>query len=215
MAIEAIEKIRIMLADDHPLFIECLKMMLSKEPDFEICGIAFNGREVLDMLPETLPDLILLDINMPKMNGLETIKYIKQSYPSLKIVMLTGYSDDAIVNEAKSMGANGYLLKSSKKEELIETIKLAYASKKFSSPQNEEKSGKSLSENDQFLQQFNLTKREKELIQHIKKGLTNQDIANTLCLSVYTIETHRKNIMRKLKLKSPIALMKFIIEYQI
>ena len=215
MAIEAIEKIRIMLADDHPLFIEGLKMMLSNEPEFEICGIAYNGREVLDMLPEALPDLILLDINMPKMNGLETIKYIKQSYPSLKIVMLSGYFDDAIIKEAKSKGANGYLLKSSQKDELIETIKAAYAGNNFSSPQNEEKSAESFAVNDQFLQQFNLTKREKELIQHIKKGLTNQDIADTLHLSVYTVETHRKNIMQKLKLNSPGALMKFIIENQI
>jgi two-component system, NarL family, nitrate/nitrite response regulator NarL len=149
------------------------------------------------------------------MNGLETIKYIKQSYPSLKIVMLSGYFDDAIIKEAKSKGANGYLLKSSQKDELIETIKTAYAGNNFSSPQNEEKSAESFALNDQFLQQFNLTKREKELVQHIKKGLTNQDIADTLHLSIYTVETHRKNIMQKLKLNSPGALMKFIIENQI
>jgi RNA polymerase sigma factor (sigma-70 family) len=129
--------------------------------------------------------------------------------------MLSGYFDDAIIKEAKSKGANGYLLKSSQKDELIETIKAAYAGKDFSSPQTEEKSAESFAVNDQFLQQFNLTKREKELIQHIKKGLTNQDIADTLHLSVYTVETHRKNIMQKLKLNSPGALMKFIIENQI
>ncbi len=209
------EKIRIMLADDHPLFIEGLTMMLGREPSFELCGVANNGREVLEMLPTTLPDMILLDINMPKMNGLETIKYIKQSYPSVKIVMLSGYFDDAIIKEAKAKGANGYLLKSSNKEELIQTIKMVYSGSVFSTPHHEEPAAGEFLVNDKFLQQFNLTKREREIIQHIKDGLTNHEIAETLHLSVYTVETHRKNIMQKLKLNSPGALMKFIIENQI
>ncbi|MEI8073984.1 MAG: response regulator transcription factor [Bacteroidota bacterium] len=215
MLISEIAKIRIMLADDHPLFIEGLSMMLRREPDFELCGIANNGREVLEMLPTTNPDLILLDINMPKMNGLETIKYIKQSYPNVKIVMLSGYFDDAIIKEAKAKGANGYLLKSSQKDELIQTIKMVYSGAVFTTPQPDEPTQGEFLQNDKFLAQFNLTKRERELIQLIKNGMTNQDIAQNLHLSVYTVETHRKNIMQKLKLNSPGALMKFIIENQI
>jgi|APCry1669189883_1035261.scaffolds.fasta_scaffold01388_5 DNA-binding NarL/FixJ family response regulator len=209
------EKIRIMLADDHPLFIEGLSMMLRREPDFELCGIANNGREVLEMLPTTKPDLILLDINMPKMNGLETIKYIRQSYPSVKIVMLSGYFDEAIIKEAKIKGANGYLLKSSQRDELIHTIKMVYSGALFATPQHDQPAPGEFLVNDKFLAQFNLTKRERELIQLIKNGMTNQDIAQNLHLSVYTVETHRKNIMQKLKLNSPGALMKFIIENQI
>ena len=215
MLISEIAKIRIMLADDHPLFIEGLSMMLRREPDFELCGLANNGREVLEMLPTTHPDLILLDINMPKMNGLETIKYIKQSYPNVKIVMLSGYFDDAIIKEAKAKGANGYLLKSSQKDELIQTIKMVYSGAVFTTPQPDEPTHGEFLQNDKFLAQFNLTKRERELIQLIKNGMTNQDIAQNLHLSVYTVETHRKNIMQKLKLNSPGALMKFIIENQI
>ena len=209
------EKIRIMLADDHPLFIEGLSMMLRREPDFELCGIANNGREVLEMLPTTKPDLILLDINMPKMNGLETIKYIRQSYPSVKIVMLSGYFDEAIIKEAKIKGANGDLLKSSQRDELIHTIKMVYSGALFATPQHDQPAPGEFLVNDKFLAQFNLTKRERELIQLIKNGMTNQDIAQNLHLSVYTVETHRKNIMQKLKLNSPGALMKFIIENQI
>jgi RNA polymerase sigma factor (sigma-70 family) len=208
-------KIRIMLADDHPLFIEGLSMMLRREPDFELCGIANNGREVLEMLPTTKPDLILLDINMPKMNGLETIKYIKQSYPAVKIVMLSGYFDDAIIKEAKLKGANGYLLKSSQQDELIQTIKMVNSGAVFATPHHEEPAPGEFLVNDKFLAQFNLTKREREIIQLIKNGMTNQEIAQNLHLSVYTVETHRKNIMQKLKLNSPGALMKFIIENQI
>jgi DNA-binding NarL/FixJ family response regulator len=215
MSISENEKIRIMLADDHPLFIEGLSMMLRREPDFELCGIANNGREVLDMLPTTKPDLILLDINMPKMNGLETIKYIRQSYPSVKIVMLSGYFDEAIIKEAKIKGANGYLLKSSQRDELIHTIKMVYSGALFATPQQDEPVTGEFLANDKFLAQFNLTKRERELIQLIKNGMTNQEIAQNLHLSVYTVETHRKNIMQKLKLNSPGALMKFIIENQI
>lgn len=208
-------KIRIMLADDHPLFIEGLSMMLRREPEFELCGIANNGREVLEMLPTTKPDLILLDINMPKMNGLETIKYIKQSYPSVKIVMLSGYFDDAIIKEAKLKGANGYLLKSSQQDELIHTIKMVNSGAVFTTPHHEEPAPGEFLVNDKFLAQFNLTKREREIIQLIKNEMTNQEIAQNLHLSVYTVETHRKNIMQKLKLNSPGALMKFIIENQI
>lgn len=208
-------KIRIMLADDHPLFIEGLSMMLRREPEFELCGIANNGREVLEMLPTTNPDLILLDINMPKMNGLETIKYIKQSYPSVKIVMLSGYFDDAIIKEAKLKGANGYLLKSSQQDELIHTIKMVNSGAVFTTPHHEEPAPGEFLVNDKFLAQFNLTKREREIIQLIKNEMTNQEIAQNLHLSVYTVETHRKNIMQKLKLNSPGALMKFIIENQI
>ena len=209
------EKIRIMLADDHPLFIEGLSMMLRREPDFELCGIANNGREVLEMLPTTKPDLILLDINMPKMNGLETIKYIRQSYPNVKIVMLSGYFDEAIIKEAKIKGANGYLLKSSQRDELIHTIKMVYSGALFATPQQENQVTGEFLANDKFLAQFKLTKRERELIQLIKNGMTNQEIAQNLHLSVYTVEKHRKNIMQKLKLNSPGALMKFIIENQI
>jgi DNA-binding NarL/FixJ family response regulator len=215
MPISENEKIRIMLADDHPLFIEGLTMMLRREPGFELCGIANNGREVLEMLPSTKPDLILLDINMPKMNGLETIKYIKQSYPTVKIVMLSGYFDDAIIKEAKLKGANGYLLKSSQQDELIQTIKMVYSGAVFTTPHHEEPAPGEFLVNDKFLAQFNLTKREREIIQLIKNEMTNQDIAQNLHLSVYTVETHRKNIMQKLKLNSPGALMKFIIENQI
>jgi DNA-binding NarL/FixJ family response regulator len=215
MSISENEKIRIMLADDHPLFIEGLSMMLRREPDFELCGIANNGREVLEMLPTTKPDLILLDINMPKMNGLETIKYIRQSYPNVKIVMLSGYFDEAIIKEAKIKGANGYLLKSSQRDELIHTIKMVYSGALFATPQQEGQVTGEFLANDKFLAQFNLTKRERELIQLIKNGMTNQEIAQNLHLSVYTVETHRKNIMQKLKLNSPGALMKFIIENQI
>ena len=178
------EKIRIMLADDHPLFIEGLSMMLRREPDFELCGIANNGREVLEMLPTTKPDLILLDINMPKMNGLETIKYIRQSYPSVKIVMLSGYFDEAIIKEAKIKGANGYLLKSSQRDELIHTIKMVYSGALFATPQHDQPAPGEFLVNDKFLAQFNLTKRERELIQLIKNGMTNQDIAQNLHLSV-------------------------------
>ena len=215
MSISENEKIRIVLADDHPLFIEGLSMMLRREPDFELCGIANNGREVLEMLPTTKPDLILLDINMPKMNGLETIKYIRQSYPNVKVVMLSGYFDEAIIKEAKLKGANGYLLKSSQRDELIHTIKMVYSGALFATPQQDEPVSGDFLANDKFLAQFNLTKRERELIQLIKNGMTNQEIAQNLHLSVYTVETHRKNIMQKLKLNSPGALMKFIIENQI
>ncbi len=205
------DSIHLVIADDHVLFIDGLKLLLKDESHIVIDDVANDGKELLHLLEYQQPDLILLDINMPKLNGLEATGFIKRSYPKIKIVILSTYNDNHIIEKAKQHGANGYLLKNCNKEDLLQTINLV-DSGQSSFPYRTPKNDNVFNSNDDFLKQFGLTKREAEIIQLIKGDLSNQDIADKLYLSIYTIETHRKNIMQKLGLKSPAALMKFIIE---
>lgn len=207
-------RIHIVIADDHALFIEGLKLLLEGEPDIPVVDIANDGKELLSVLQKQLPQLVLLDINMPGMNGLEAAKYIKQSHSSVKIIMLSTYREEHLIEKAKQYGANGYLLKNSSKEELLQTIRLV-ASGHTCFPYSLPKTVNEFASDDPFLKQFDLTKREREIIDFIKKEYTNQQIADTLYLSIYTVETHRKHIMQKLRLSSPAALMKFIVEHNL
>lgn len=206
------KKIHIIVADDHNLFIDGLRLLLKEEDDIVVDDVANDGKELLSLLQQQKPDLILLDVNMPKLNGLEAMRHIKQTHPAIKIIMLSTYNEDHLIEKAKQYGANGYLLKNCNKEELLQTIRLVdtgHTSFPYRAPnvQNE------FDEKDDFLRQFNLTKREGEIIQLVKRGFTNQQMAGQLYLSIHTVETHRKNIMQKLGLNSPVALMKFIVEH--
>jgi DNA-binding NarL/FixJ family response regulator len=203
--------IKIIIADDHLLFIDGLSSLLNGEDDIMIADIAYDGRQLLYILEKQSPDVILLDINMPGMNGLEALRYIKQSWPAINIVMLSTYNEEHLIEKAKQSGANGYLLKNCNKNELLQTIRLVSTGISCF-PYQKPAALSYLDKEDKFLKQFSLSKRESEIIDLIKNEFTNQQIADQLHLSVYTIETHRKNIMQKLQLKSPAALIKFILE---
>lgn len=208
------QPIRIIIADDHTLFIEGLCLLLKDEEVVEIVDIAHDGKELLGLIRKTSPDIILLDINMPEMNGLDAVRRIKQEHPRLKVIMLSSYNEEHLIEKAKVHGANGYLLKNVNKEELIQTICLVNQGKSCF-PYRLPATHSDLDKEDSFLKQFNLTKREQELLQLIKTGFTNQQIADQLYLSIYTVETHRKNIMQKLGLKTATELVRFIIQHNI
>lgn len=201
----------IIIADDHTLFINGLILLLKEDPLITVTDVASNGKALLEILAKKTPDLVLLDINMPVLNGLDTAKYIKQSYPAVKIIILSTYNEAHLVDKARKTGVNGYLLKNSNKETLLQTIGLVMEGQ-AAFPYLEPKKENIFDKDDSFLRQFNLTKREAEIISLLKNNMTNQQMADHLFLSVYTVETHRKNIMQKLGVKSPTALMKFIIE---
>ena len=122
-----IKKIDIIIADDHSLFIEGITLLLKKERGLFIAGVANDGRELLDLLQHQTTDIILLDINMPKINGLEATRIIRQSYAQTKIIVLSTYNEGHLIDKAKQYGANGYLLKNCSKEELLQTIRLVYS----------------------------------------------------------------------------------------
>jgi two-component system nitrate/nitrite response regulator NarL len=205
------KKIHIIIADDHVLFIDGLKLLLKGEADISIEDVANDGMELMDLLRTQTADIILLDINMPKLNGLDALRHIKQSYPSIKIIILSTYNEDHLIQKAKEHGANGYQLKNCSKDELLQTMRLVYSGHSCF-PYRQGKQTNEFDEKDNFLKQFKLTKREIEILQLIKHGYTNQEVADKLFLALFTIETHRKNIMQKLGLNKPAALIKFIVE---
>jgi len=209
-----IEKLSVIIADDHTLFINGLSMLLKNEPDIEIMNIAANGKEVLGLLHTHTPTLVLLDINMPGINGFEVLKRIKAYYPKIKVVMLSTYNEEHLIEKAKATGADGYLFKNAEKEELLRVMRLV-AQGQQCFPYKPPVVNSTFDDTDPFLKQFQLTKRETELLQFIKQDYTNQQMANHLHLSIYTVETHRKNIMQKLNLKNPVELTKFILQYNL
>ncbi|QHS55453.1 response regulator transcription factor [Mucilaginibacter sp. 14171R-50] len=208
------QKISVIIADDHTLFINGLRMLLENEPDIQITAIAGNGRELLSILQTQTPQVILLDINMPGINGFEALKKIKDCYPKIKVVMLSTYNEEYLIEKAKSYGADGYVFKNAEKDELLNLIQ-SVSQGRASFPNKIPAVNSTFDEPDPFLKQFQLTKRELELLQFIKQDYTNRQMADHLNLSIYTVETHRKNIMQKLSLKNPVELTKFILQYNL
>ncbi|RYY32645.1 MAG: response regulator transcription factor [Sphingobacteriaceae bacterium] len=208
------EKLSLIIADDHTLFINGLCMLLQNEPDIDILALAANGKQVLGLLHTLTPDMILLDINMPGVNGFEVLKKVKDYHPRIKIIMLSTYNEEHLIEKAKAGGANGYLFKNVEKNELLHVMR-SVAAGQLCFPKKAVAANTGFDEQDDFLKQFSLTKREAELLQYIKQNYTNKQMADVLHLSVYTVETHRKNIMQKLNLKNPVELTKFILQYNL
>lgn len=203
--------IRLVIADDHIIFIEGLRRLLEDETGIAVIGEAHTGKDLLSLLKTKRADIVLMDINMPVMNGLDATRHLKLTSPEVSIVILSTYHEDHLVEKAKRLGANGYLLKNCSREELLVCIKqVANGGSVF--PEIRPRVVYSRDVNDSFVKQFSLTKREMELLRLIREGSTNKDMAENLFLSIHTVETHRKNIMQKLGLNNPAALMKFLVE---
>ncbi|PJJ83321.1 response regulator transcription factor [Mucilaginibacter auburnensis] len=209
------EKLSVIIADDHTLFINGLRMLLQNEPDIEILDVAADGKELMGLLNTHSPQLILLDINMPGINGLEALKRIKAYHPKIKVIMLSTYNEEQLIEKAKAGGAYGYLFKNVDKTELLSAMHSVVEGGTYFPQKATEIAHNNFDEPDPFLKQFQLTKREMELLQLIKENYTNQQMADKLFLSIYTVETHRKNIMQKLHLKNPVELTKFILQYNL
>lgn len=209
------EKLSLIIADDHTLFINGLSMLLQNEIDIEVTNIAANGRELLNLLHTHTPGLILLDINMPGMNGFDVLKKIKSNYPKIKVMMLSTYNEEHMIEKARTEGADGYIFKNAEKDDLLKAIRTVRDGQTCFPYKKPLASPTPMADHDPFLKQFQLTKREMELLQFIKQDFTNKQMAGHLHLSIYTVETHRKNIMQKLNLKTPVELSRFIAQYNL
>lgn len=204
---------KILIADDHQLFNDGMKMMLSPEPDLQVVGQVFSGKDVLDAVHRLAPDVILLDINMPHLNGLEVAMQLTKSFPAVKIIILTMYNDRKFVEDCQKMGVQGYVLKNSGVDEVIEAIQTVTAGKKYYDSKLSKSTNPNQHGDDFFMKQFQLTKREIEIIALIGKSFTNEEIAEKLFLSVATVKTHRNNINLKLGINKPADLVKFALEH--
>ena len=198
--------IRIVLADDHVVMRNGLKLLLERQPNFEVAGEAINGREAVEICEKQKPDVLVLDIAMPNLNGIEAARQITAKMPQVAIVILSMHSDESYVLRALKAGARAYLLKDSAEADLINAIRAVSEGKAFFSPAI----SKMLVED--YMRRLEqrgvedsyelLTTREREILQLLAEGKSNKEVAAMLNLSLYTVETHRGNILQKLNLHS-------------
>ncbi len=209
-------KYRIVIAEDHTILREGLRSLLSSSPDFEVVGEAEDGREAIRCVEKLKPDLILTDLSMPRMNGMEAIREIKKTSPKTKILVLTVHKTEEYILATLKAGADGYLLKDSTHTELLMAVKNVISGKRYISPGISEKVIEGYVEGKKTLKPRTswetLTQREREILKLIAEGYRNKEIADDLCISVKTVEKHRANLMEKLNLHNVQALTAFAIE---
>jgi DNA-binding NarL/FixJ family response regulator len=208
--------IRILVADDHTVMRQGLCTMLAQNEGFEIVGEAENGRSAVRLCADLRPDVVIMDVSMPDMNGIEATRQVMAAGPGVKVVALSVHTNKRLVLEMLQAGAVGYLLKSSDFEELIQAVRLVIQGKVYLSPDIagvvvENMSRRAGPETGRSAIQM-LTPREREVLQLLAEGKKPPDISKTLFVSVKTVEAHRRNIMRKLKADSLAQLTKIAIQ---
>lgn len=215
MSKQSRSSIRILLADDHAILRSGLKALLNMEPDLEVVGEASNGREAVQLAKQLNPDIIVMDISMPEMDGLQAAEEIHQLGLPCRIVMLTVHADEDYLFQTLRMGASGYVLKSSADTELIDAIRTAHRGEVFLYPSAVKKllgeylrgeSGEGRKERDV------LTTREREVLKLTAEGYTNNEIAEKLVISPKTVDTYRQRIMEKLNLHRRSELVRYALD---
>jgi DNA-binding NarL/FixJ family response regulator len=196
------KQLRILIADDHAIVASGVKAILDSE-EFDVLDVVGNGKEVLEVVEKTAVDIVLMDINMPVMNGIDCTRKLKESYPEIKVIILTMYNQKQFILELLEVGADGCVLKSNTGKELITAINRVQSGKtyfdhihEFTDPVKE-------------LKEFKLSEREIQVIISVTEGFTSKEIAERLFISEHTVKTHRKNIFRKLEVKDTSELIQF------
>jgi DNA-binding NarL/FixJ family response regulator len=208
------EEINVFVVDDHQIFLDGIVSLLDDEPNIKIVGTAHNGKEAIDRIKASKVDVVLMDINMPEMDGIEATKQLKKINPDIKILMLTMHSEARFIKECLEIGAKGYVMKNISKDDLIKAVETVYQDKSYLDADSQEKLISSMSSTDEDDNRnydelaAQITQRELEILQLIALGLTSQDIANKLFISKNTVETHRKNMLAKLNVNNTAALLK-------
>src|SRR2546421_5284123 len=198
------QKISVILADDHTGVRQGLRALLVAEGDIEIVGEAENGRQAVQLAKKLLPDVVVMDIAMPVLNGLEATRQIVRTVPSTKVVVLSSYSDDDYVQQLTEAGAAGYLVKQTAANDLLKAIREAHKGNAYFSPaiakRLRDHCRQSFANTGQEIRKRNdyLTTREAEVLQLIAEGRANKQIAAELCISIKTVEKHRQQVMNKL-----------------
>lgn len=203
-------KIRILLADDHAVVRKGFQFILAAQPDFEVVGEAANGQEAVDLAKLLQPDVVVMDVSMPELNGIEATRRIGEVSPKARVLALSMHRDSVYVREILRAGARGYILKDAQEVELLGAVRSVSKGEGYLSP----------AVSDAVLNDYRkhvtdpvdlLTTREREVLQHIAEGKTNKEIAALLGLSVYTVEAHRGRVMEKLNLHSTGELVRFAL----
>ncbi|MCV9389414.1 response regulator [Reichenbachiella ulvae] len=203
--------IKVLIADDHEVIVEGLKALLNTSKELEILGHASNGLKVMEFLRSKKVDVILLDINMPEMDGMETTKAIRKNYPDVKILILSMYNKAEFIRNLVELGAHGYVLKNTPHAELVAAIKKVHSGQEHFSTEVQNTIEESLKANGKTGPAY-LTDRERDIIKLLAEGNTTSEIAKKLYLSTHTVDTHRKNLMAKLGQKNIASLVRFAVE---
>ena len=212
-------KIRILLAEDHTIVRQGLFALLKSEPDFEVVGEASDGFEAIEMAKKLLPDVVLMDIAMKNLNGIEATRKIKKLFPTMKVLVLTMYDNEEWIFQILKAGASGYLIKDSAMTELTSAIRTIYQGDSFLSPSISRKVI------DEYIRKAEigekrgvediLSSREREILQLIAEGQSVTQIASLLCISKKTVETHKTHIMEKLNIHDKAGLIKYAIRMEL
>ena len=213
-------KIKVLLVDDHDIVIIGLKAFLSKNHDIEIVAITTDGEDTIAKVEDLLPDVVVLDIDLPKISGIEVTEFITKNYPDVKVLLHTSYADEAHIISGFEAGASGFVPKNFKSDQLLEAIRTVAKGEKYikgsvsevfiASYFNNKKTEETISKIKQ-----SLTAREIEILKLITDGLSNQEIADKIFISVRTVEAHKHNIMSKLEIYNTAELVKYAIKSKI
>lgn len=210
------DKYTILIADDHDLVIDGYKSVIQTTKEFEIVGIAHNGKEVQTYLETQKCDLIILDINMPSMDGIQTIEYLKQKAPTIKILVISMINSPLLVKKVVESGVDGYLFKTSRANDMLKALRQIVQNKKYFEASIEQ------ARKSRFISSFiidgnnvDISARELEIIKLVSLGKSTTEIAEELFISPYTVQTHRKNINSKLNIHNTAALVSFAIKHSL
>jgi two-component system response regulator NreC len=209
--------IKILLADDHELIRTGIRNLLESNKDFVIVGESGDGEETITKVREVKPDVVVIDISMPKMSGIEVTKRLKEKFPAVKVLVLTMHENVEYVYQIYKAGAGGYLLKNAGREEITSAIYAVARGEKFFSPRISELMisdyMQKAERRDSQAADVSLTKREEEILRLIAKGMNNQQISDQLFISPRTVDTHRTNIMQKLNIHDAANLVRYALEH--
>ena len=216
------KKIRLLIADDHSVVREGIRLVLRSSSAFVIVAEAENGEEAVKLARKHTPDIVIMDISMPRLNGIDATSAIKAENPDIKVIILTVHEDEEYVYQILRAGASGYVLKSAGKKEIFAAIKSAMSGERFFSPGiskiiiesfiRRAKEQTHLPQSRPTPNGNRLTRRETEVLQYIAQGFTNRKIAETLFLSIRTVNTHRTNLMQKLDIHDTARLVRYAME---
>ena len=207
----AVQKKRLFIVDDHRLVVNGFESLLKDEPDFEIVGISHTPADVLQTLETTPVDILMTDVNMPGLSGVELTLAIKKKFPEVKVLALSMFCEGLLVAQMVSAGVAGYMVKNTSKQELVEALHKVAAGETYFSPEITQALSKALKASQQEGTGA-LTNREVEIIQLINQEYSNKAIAEALFISERTVETHRKNIFRKTNTQSVVGLLRYARE---
>lgn len=211
--------IRILIADDHEIFRDGFKLMMKKQTEIEIIGEAENGRELLELTAATLPDVVVTDIKMPLMDGIESTKQIKAAHPFIEVVALSMFDEENLVIDMLEAGAKGYLLKNTHKQEVVQAVTAVYKKETYFCKQTSTKLAQMIAKSKftpfKPVKKPGFNERELEIIRLICQEFSNKEIAHKLNMSIRTVEGYREKILEKIEAKNVAGLVVYAIRNHI